>query len=73
MNVRSPRCLGVAHRVGEPEVRVADHAEHVRDTPRDHRLDHHVGDGARARLLGRQRDVHAVGAHLDRDSTRARR
>ena len=61
--------LGAAHRVGEPEVGVADHAEHVGDAPRDHRLDHHVGDRARVRCgdVG-QRDVDAVGAHLDREA-----
>ena len=65
--------LGVAHRVGEAEVGVADHAEHVRDAPREHRLDHHVGDRARVRLLGRQRDVDAVGRAPPPGSTRARR
>ena len=65
--------LGLAHRVGESEVRVADHAEHVGDAPREHRLDHDVGDRARARPLGRQRDVDPVGADLDRESTPVRR
>ena len=58
--------LRLAHRVGETEVRVTDHPEHVGDTPRDHRLDHHVGDGARAWQLGGQPDVDAVVARLDR-------
>ena len=53
-------------RVGEPEVRVADHAEHVPDPPVDHRPGHHVGDGldVRGRRLDADEDL-AV-AHLER-------
>ncbi len=39
--------LGLAHRVGEAEVRVPDHPEDVGDAPRAHRLDHQIGDRAR--------------------------
>ena len=44
-----------ADRVGQAEVRVADHPEHVVDAPGDERLGHHVGDGALVLGLGRRR------------------
>jgi len=62
--------LLAAQRVGEPEVGVTDHAEHVRDPPRHHRLHHHVGHRARVRFVGRQAHVHAVVAYLDREARR---
>ena len=69
-NVRSPRFLAAAHRVGEAQVGVPDHAEHVRDTPVHHRLDHDVGDGARRVGFVLEADVDAVVAHLDREARR---
>ncbi len=57
--------LGPAHRVGEAEVGVADHAEHGVDTVGHQGLDDRVADGPATRLVGRQPDVHAVLALLD--------
>ena len=62
--------LGPAHGVGEAEVGVADHAEHVGDAPGHHGLDHDVGDVPP--VLGQRRDgdVDPVVAHLDREGLR---
>jgi hypothetical protein len=50
--------LLAAQGVGEPEVRVPDHPEHVLDAPVDHRLGHQVGDGRDVRvLLDRDEDL----------------
>ena len=57
--------LGTSHGVGEAQVGVPDHAEHVGDAPGDERLDHHVGDGPLVRGAWRQRHVDAVGTLLD--------
>ena len=57
--------LGPAHRLGEPEIRVPDHAEHVRDAVRHQRLHEHVGDGAHGLGAGRQPHEDAVVALLD--------
>ena len=62
--------LGLAQRVGEPEVGVPDHAEHGVDAPRHQRLHQHVGDAARAFDNIGQRHVGAVGALLDRERDR---
>ena len=59
-----------AHGVGEPEVRMTDHPEHVGHTPRHHGLDHHVGDGALVLELVGDVDVDAVGAHFHREAGR---
>ena len=56
--------LGPAQRVGEAEVRVADHAEDGVDAMGDQGLDQHVGDGARAWQSPWQLHVDAVVALL---------
>ena len=50
-----PGLLLAAQRVGEAEVRVADHPEDVLDAPVDHRLGHQVGDGRDVRARARRR------------------
>ena len=55
-----PAFPGSPHGVGEAQVGVADHAEHVRDPERDQRLDQHVADRAGARRRGRNAHVDAV-------------
>ena len=56
--------LGLAHRVGEAQVRVAHHAEDVGDAPVDHGFDHDVRDGPGPGMRHRQGDVDTVIAHL---------
>nr|WP_228521576.1 hypothetical protein [Nocardioides islandensis] len=56
--------LGPAHRVGDAQVRVADHAEDGVHPVRDQGLDDRVADGAAASVVGGQRDVRAVLALL---------
>ena len=63
--------LLTAHGVGESEVGVTDHAEHVRDAPRDHRFDHHIGHGAHVRDVVGHVDVDAVVTQLDRELRRS--
>jgi hypothetical protein len=62
--------LGLAHGVREPEVRVADHAEHVGETPRHERLHDDVGDRALRLGIGWQRGVDTVVADLDAEAGR---
>ena len=57
--------LLAAQRVGEPEVGVADHPEHVLHPPVHHRLRHQVGDG-RDVPLGLDPDEHLAVADLER-------
>ncbi len=65
--------LGPAHRVGEAEVGVADHAEHGVDAVGHQRLDHDVGDRSARGSCAGSRDVHAVLALLDAVRRRPRR
>ena len=65
--------LLAAHCVGEAEVGVSDHPEHVGHAPGDHGLDHDVGDGADVLLFVGHFDVDAVVAHLDREARGTRR
>jgi hypothetical protein len=51
--------------VGETEVGVADHAEHVRDAPVDHRLGHEVGDRVDVRRI-LDADEHLAVTDLER-------
>jgi len=52
-----PAFLGPPHGVGEAQVGVADHAEHVRDPERDQRLHQHVRHRPHVRRGGGQADV----------------
>ena len=66
MKRSSPASSRRRERVGEPEVRVADHPEDVGHAPCDERLGHHVGDRALVRDLGWDADPDAaVLAQLD--------
>jgi hypothetical protein len=51
--------------VGETEVGVADHAEHVRDAPVDHRLGHEVADRVDVRRI-LDADEHLAVTDLER-------
>ena len=57
--------LGPAQGIGESEVGMPDHAEHVPDAEGDQGFDQHVGDRpGRHRDLG-QRHIHPVRPFLD--------
>ncbi len=62
---QTPLGLLAPEGVGQPQVGVADHAEHVAHAPGDHRLGHHVGHGALVLRLLLEGHVHAVVALLD--------
>ena len=60
-----PGALGSMHGIGEAEIRVTNHPEHVSDPPSHHGLDHDVRHGAFVRQWRFNLDVHAVTAHFD--------
>ncbi len=61
-------CLGLSQRIGEPEIRVTNHAENGLDSPVHHGLDQHVAHRARCRRIAGKRGIDAVVADLHREA-----